>query len=175
MKEVWKDLIYQGQNYGAYYEVSSLGQIRNTKTKKIRKQNISQTGYYCVNGSLGSRKNKITFKVHKAVAETFIANPNNLPVPNHKDGNKLNNHIDNLEWCTYSENMQHAYANDLINLPCGEEAFTSKLDNEAVKYIRENYIPRHREYGTRALGRKFGVDHETIRSVLKNETWTHVK
>ena len=175
MKEVWKRLIHQGKDYGDYYEVSNLGQIRNTKTKRIRKQNLLKTGYCFVSGSLGSREDKITFKTHRVVAETFIPNLNNLPEVNHKDGNKLNNCIDNLEWCTRIANMKHASEYGLLNAKRGEDSAHAKLTIEDVKYIREHYVPYDKNFGTRALGRKFGVDHDTIRSVLKNETWTHVK
>lgn len=108
MEIVWKRLIYQGKDYGDYYLVSNTGEIKGVKTGKVRSKNLTHTGYYFVNGSLGSRKNKITFKVHKAVAETFIDNPDFLPMVNHKDGNKLNNEVNNLEWCTAKENTVHA-------------------------------------------------------------------
>lgn len=175
MKEIWRRLSYQGNDYGDYYEISNLGRIRNTKTKKIRKINLYKTGYCFVSGSLGSRENKITFRIHRVVAETFIPNPNNLPEVNHKDGNKSNNQVSNLEWCTGAENMKHASENGLLRPKHGENATWAKLTDEAVQYIRDNYVPYSKEFGTRALGRKFGVDHDTIRSVLKNETWTHVK
>ena len=175
MKEIWGRLIYRGEDYGDYYEVSNYGNIRNAKTKKIRKQNLTKKGKYCfVSGSLGSREDKITFRVHKAVAETFISNPSNLPEVNHKDGNKLNNHVDNLEWCTGTENMKHASEYGLLHPRRGEDTSWSKLTNETVKYIRDNYIPYSKEFGTRALGRKFGVDHDTIRSVLNNKSWIHI-
>lgn len=170
-KEIWKRLIYQGKDYGDFYEVSNYGDIRSSKTRRVRRKNMLHTGYYFVNGSLGSRDIKICFRVHKAVAESFIDNPNNLPIVNHKDGNKLNNHVDNLEWCTYSKNMQHAYDNNLKIVTYGENNYISKLSQEDVEYIRKNYIPRDKDFGTRALGRKFNVHHSTIMSVLKYETW----
>lgn len=144
-KESWKRLIYQGIDYGDYYEVSNCGEIRNSKTKKIRKKNLLKTGYYFVNGSLGNRKNKITFRVHKAVAETFIENKENKPIINHKDGNKLNNAVDNLEWCTYSENTQHALDNNLINnvpnkkrIKCIELNKCFNTITECAKYMFDN-------------------------------------
>jgi hypothetical protein len=114
-KIIWKRLIYQGNDYGDYYLISNTGEIKGVKTNKIRRKNILHTGYYFVSGSLGSRENKITFKIHKAVAETFIDNPNKLPMVNHKDGNKLNNHVENLEWCDNITNINHAYDNDLCS------------------------------------------------------------
>ena len=172
MHEVWKRLIYQGIDYGDYYEVSNYGQIRNSKTKKIRKQNLLKTGYCFVNGSLGSRENKITFRVHKAVAETFIPNPNNLPEVNHKNGDKLKNDVDNLEWCTHVDNIKHAYSSDLIK--CGVSMPTSKLTDDIVKYAREKYIPYDKKYGIAALAKEFGVDPVTMRYAIHGKTWKHV-
>lgn len=106
---IWKRLIYQGKDLGDYYLVSDTGEIINAKTDLIRKKNINHEGYYFISISLGSREDKPTIKCHRAVAESFIPNPHNYPVVNHKDGNKLNNNIDNLEWCTYSENNKHAF------------------------------------------------------------------
>lgn len=173
-KEIWKRLIYQGKDYGDFYEVSNYGDIRNSRTYRIRKIHINQNGYCFVSGSLGCREKKITFRVHKAVAESFIDNPNNLPMVNHKDGNKLNNHISNLEWCTNAENIQHAHNNNLIDVKRGEENVNAKLNNEAVCFIRANYIPYDKMLGTRGLARKFGVDHKTIIRVLNNETWCDI-
>ena len=98
---IWKRMIYHGKDLGDFYLVSNTGEIKGVKTGKIRKKNINHEGYYFVVISLGSRENKPLIKIHRAVAETFIGNPNDLPVINHKDGNKLNNNVENLEFCTY--------------------------------------------------------------------------
>lgn len=105
---VWKRLIYHGKDLGDYYLVSNYGEIKGVKTGKIRKKNVNHEGYYFVCVSLGSRDNKPLIKLHRAVAETFLDNPNNYPAINHKDGNKLNNYVENLEFCTYQENTIHA-------------------------------------------------------------------
>lgn len=71
-----------------------------------------------------------TRKVHRLVAITFLPNPACLPQVNHKDGNKQNNSVTNLEWCTASENSQHAYATGLSSSRQGEDASQAKLTNE---------------------------------------------
>jgi hypothetical protein len=111
---IWKRMIYHGKDLGDYYLVSNTGEIKGVKTGKIRKKNINHEGYYFVCVSLGSRDIKPCIKVHRAVAETFLENMENLPDINHKDGNKLNNHINNLEFCTHQYNILHAYKNELI-------------------------------------------------------------
>ena len=106
--EIWRNLIYQNKDYGYLLEVSIFGNIRNKHTKYIYKLHPNTNGYLTVNISLGSRNNKKTFLVHKAVAETFIPNLENKPQVNHKDFNKTNNNADNLEWVTNQENCIHA-------------------------------------------------------------------
>lgn len=136
MEISWKRLIYQGKDYGDYYLVSNTGEIKGVKTGKIRSKNILHTGYYFVSGSLGSRENKITFKIHKAVAETFIPNPHNLPIVNHKDGNKLNNHVSNLEWCTNQENVIHAIELGLYDPAEANKKKIVQLDKNTHELIR---------------------------------------
>lgn len=94
---------------------------------------IGRDGYHWV-GLKGS--NKKMCKVHRLVAQTFIDNPNNLPVVNHIDGNKLNNHVSNLEWCTHQDNTKHAHANGLVSVKHGEAHPNSKLqDSDTIQLI----------------------------------------
>lgn len=84
------------------YECSDLGRIKNKTTNKILKGTISNKGYIMVH-----IKNKKNISVHRLIAEAFIDNPENKPFINHIDGNKTNNNINNLEWCTHLENVRH--------------------------------------------------------------------
>lgn len=169
--EEWRRLIYNGIDYGDWYEVSNLGEIRNSNTHKVRRQTISKKGYCLVSGSVGSRADRPTFRVHRAVAEAFVKNPNNFPEVNHIDGCKTNNNVSNLEWCERDQNMKHASEHGLARAPFKNrnENPYAKLTEEDVEFIRNNYKPRDKEFGFRALSRKFGVTHQAIRKIYYNK------
>jgi hypothetical protein len=132
MKDVvWKRMICDGIDYGDYYLVSNTGLIKGVKTNKIRSLNVNHEGYYFVNVSFGSRENKKTIRPHRVVAETFIPLVEGKTQVNHIDGNKLNNYVDNLEWCTNQENILHAINNDLFN-PC--------TNNRRIKCLETNEV-----------------------------------
>lgn len=106
------------------------------------------------------------------MARIFIPNPENKPIVNHKDGNKMNNGLDNLEWgTTHSENVKHSYKMGLIKPNRGSENVQSKLSEEDVIYIRKNYIPRDKEFNAQSLAEKFGVATSTIYRVVNNECY----
>lgn len=86
------------------YVISNEGHVINTNTNKLNKHCKTSLGYIRVS----AKKN---YLLHRLVAEAFIPNPNNLPEINHIDGNKENNRIENLEWCTHSDNVKHSFAN----------------------------------------------------------------
>lgn len=109
--EIWRDI----PNYEGLYQVSDLGRIKSLPKKRSGKfdnselilKSINKDGYIVVN--LWKNKKKKTLRVHRLVAKSFIPNPKNLKIINHIDGNRSNNSVNNLEWCTYSRNTQHAY------------------------------------------------------------------
>lgn len=166
---MWKTMIYQGNSYNNF-EISDFGELRNKKTNTIYKTNLVGREYCAVSVSLGSRKNKKCIKIHKAVAETFIPNPNNCPQVNHKDGNKLNNCVDNLEWCSREVNINHAFEHGLISHSC-EKNSNAKLNKEMVKFIRTNCVLGSKSLGFRALAKKFNVDKSTIRKAYYGLCW----
>lgn len=165
-KIIWKRLIYHGKDLGDFYLISNTGEIKGLKTNKIRKKNINHEGYYFVCISLGSRKSKPLLKVHRAVAETFIPNINNYPIINHKDGNKLNNNVENLEWCTYQYNTKHAIENNLIDYNPVKKKIVRLSDmlefnsvTDAAVFINKLYSERARKNISRALnnnGKAYG-------------------
>jgi hypothetical protein len=117
-KEIWKD----AKGFEGYYEVSNMGLIRRKLTQTIYKDgrvaNFSETilkpslnkkGYQRVYLSMKSKK--YSKSVHRIVAETFIDNPENKATVNHINLNKEDNRVENLEWLTNKENMQHAFLN----------------------------------------------------------------
>ena len=114
MDEIWKPI----NNYEEIYEVSNTGSIRSLERRGNWKAHImslinSTDGYIRV--TLCKNSKAKMYLVHRLVAEHFIPNPGNKPCINHKDGNKQNNKVDNLEWCTYSENELHAMNTGLVN------------------------------------------------------------
>lgn len=118
--EIWRDI----KDYEGYYQVSNLGNVKsinrkivlkNNKTmlikERILKQSIGNNNYLIV--SLFKNGNGHSFTVHRLVAEAFIPNPDNLPEVNHKNENKTDNCVDNLEWCTSKYNCN--YGNKMIS------------------------------------------------------------
>ena len=109
MKEIWKEI----DVLGSKYEASNLGKIRNSKSKKELHQYTNEFGYKMVRIQIIN--NRKHYRVHRLVACTFILNPNNYPQINHKDENKTNNSVDNLEWCTAKYNSNYGNHNKKLS------------------------------------------------------------
>lgn len=99
--------------YNGEYKVSDMGEVYSKRFNRPLKTYVTKSGY-CRVKLYHNAKGKM-FQVHRLVAEAFIKNPLNKPQVNHIDGNKLNNSVANLEWCTCHENLVHACANRLID------------------------------------------------------------
>ena len=111
MEEIWKDI----NGYEGLYQISNLGSVKSLKdnhgnyTEEIRNGTPNNKGYLIIDlYKNGKRKH---YSIHRLVAQAFIPNPDNLPIVNHKDENKENNNVDNLEWCTYEYNNNYGTIN----------------------------------------------------------------
>ena len=111
----------------------------------------------------------IRIGVHRMVAECYIDNPHNKKMVNHKDGNKANNHVSNLEWVTSHENHIHA---SLTGLKAkGESHGFSKLKNEQVVRIKEMLSMK---VSQRKIANLFNVCQATIKDINVKRTWAHI-
>lgn len=118
--------------YDNYY-IYDNGDVLNTNTGKILAGSVGEHGYKYYRLSKDNQKKM--YYAHRLVAEYFLDNKDNLPVVNHKDGNKLNNNLENLEWVDYSENTKHAYEHNLVKERRKSEYYTEDLDGEIWKSI----------------------------------------
>lgn len=156
------------KNFYKYYSISSQGQVRNDTSNTILKTWKDNKGYEVIRLGRGAGT---YFKIHRLVALFFIPNPDNLPQVNHKDGDKTNNRVSNLEWCDQSYNIRHADKIGLRQIPKGEAASNAKLSNAQVEWIREHYIARDRVYGAIPLAKRFGVCRSTITHIMSKTTF----
>ena len=169
----WKSI----KGYEGLYQVNQNGEIYSLISQKVLKpfyRGSRPDNKYQVVDLHKDKKGK-TISVHRIVAEAFIPNPNNFPCVNHKDGNKNNNHVDNLEWCTYLENNSHAFRTGLKVIPSGSRSKLSKLSYDDVVAIKKCLVLGDSEFGTRPLATKYGVDHKVIMDIYHNRKYQDVK
>ncbi|AIW03523.1 HNH endonuclease [Bacillus phage Moonbeam] len=160
------------------YVLSSKGDIWKLTNNGYRKLKgkVNKTGYHVIYISPSdpaipfAGKNGGEYYVHRVVATLFIANPNNLPVVNHLDGNPINNDFSNLEWCTQKRNAQHACDTGLS--PIGDKLPQSKLTAEKVKVIKDRL---HKGEPITSIAEDYGVHRETVGAIKRGISWKHVK
>lgn len=153
-----------------YYSVSNLGRVRNDTTSRILSKDLGTGDYWFIR--LGAyEKNK---KVAVLVAEAFIGPRPNGHEINHKDGNKLNDRPENLEWVTHQENGLHSWRIGTHKaVPnYGVKNGNSVLDSSKVKHIRELYATGLHSH--KSLGKMFDVDATTIGQIVNRKTWQNV-
>ncbi len=181
--EIWKDIL----GYEGYYQISNKGNIRSV-FRIIKRQNgvifnipsqekiqsFDTEGYKTI--GLNKNSKKKTCKIHRLVAINFIPNPNNLPEVNHKDLNKLNNNLNNLEWSTGEDNRNHAireYRKLGINI-YGNSHLNRKtlITVDVVKEIR--YLFNNNICSIRKIAKNFKIHVKTASDIVNRRTWKTV-
>lgn len=164
---MFKELKIEGLN--KKYLIDENGNIFDIKENKYRKPSVTKDGYLKVSFYIyGKYKRKL---VHRLVLMTFnpVENMENLQV-NHIDGNKKNNNISNLEWCTLEENMKHAWKNNLCknSTPSGNMSHHKKIDEDTAKKIRED-LKNGISYSK--IAKKYNISKSTVYQINKRITW----
>lgn len=175
--EIWKTIPLNKN-----YEASNLGNIRSKdhfyigknnkeifKKGRVLKSNLCKKGY--LRTSITNNTKKHTTGVHRLVAFTFISNPENKPQVNHINGIKTDNKVENLEWCTNSENQIHAVKNKLVKHNYCENHHMSKLSNEQVKTAR-----RMHEFGwsNDILSKHYNISKTAMSKILRKLTYINI-
>jgi hypothetical protein len=158
--------------YEGYYKIDTNGDVysipRNGTKNVIRKlnRNTLKSGYQQY--ILQKKGNVKAHLVHRLVAISFIPNPHNKPYVNHKDGDKSNNKVSNLEWCTQSENEIHAYK---IGLKChkGENAPYKKVGFKTAAEIRLLYIEGNLSH--QEIANKYKLNKNHVGRIIRKEVW----
>lgn len=145
------------------YKITKEGKVISLKHKKSveLKGEIDKDGYKRVLIYIDGKRKK--FFVHRLVAQTFIPNPENKPQVNHKDGNKLNNHVNNLEWVTNKENINHAEK-------FGLRTHENVLKIEQVKEIKKLFGIKSMQ----ELAEMYNVSLSCIKHIHAGHTWKNV-
>ena len=165
--EIWNTI----QEYENLYEVSNKGNVRGLKYNKLLKlRQDNREPYYIVR--LCKKSKESVKRVHRLVAIAFIDNPDKLPVVNHKDGNKLNNSVENLEWCSYSDNTKHAIELGLIKFKQGEDSHKSKLTNKEVLNILSRIDLKEK---LKDIALDYNVDASVISKIKTSARWRHIE
>ena len=174
--EIWCDIVefegrYQVSNYG---RIKSIQDNHGKKRDLIRSTWLSSKGYVYV--QLCFKNKRFNISIHNAVACAFIPNPENKPTINHIDGNKQNNHVSNLEWATYSENLKHAHSIGLkvSNCWCKGKKWgkTSNFHNVTYDPTRNRWIAsikyNGKMYAKRFSIKKYGEQAELLAALAVN-------
>lgn len=163
--EIWKTI----EGFSGKYEVSSLGNVRSKKTLRLLKKFNNYLGYVIV--GLRDYENRKTMSVSRLVASAFLSKTEIRKEVNHKDGDKNNNKLSNLEYVTRSENVRHAIKNGLLKHGKGSENRNSKLTESEVQCIRDKYTKGVNQfntgYGLDRLAKEYNVGQTTISHIIK--------
>lgn len=175
--EEWKPVPILGVH--ASYSISSAGRLRRNSyidsrnrfvPEKIIRCTVGKTGYRVYNFMIDGKSKQI--KIHRIVAMAFLDNPNGDEVVNHIDGNKLNNNIANLEWCTQAHNNIHALktglrTNKRAERRYGEHAYHHKLSDEEVDRIR--WMKATSNMSNARIAKEFQIGESQVGRIIRGE------
>ncbi len=174
---IWKHI----KGFENLYLVSECGQVKSvpriivrsngrqhTIVSKILKPAVDKSGYKRVGLMKGGKP--MTKKVHRLVAETFHVFKEGQEV-NHLDGDKLNNHKDNLEWCSRSDNMKHAFNKGLAKPLRGSDNPTAQIDDIKALTIKTLI---HSGVKLIDISKQYGISYHIIKDINRGRTWKHV-
>ncbi len=178
-KLFWKDI----PGYEGLYQISRRGQVKSlgrkitdrrgrvTERKDIIKVNqVDMFGYYRIQLKKdGISKN---FRIHRLIAMAFIPNPKNKRCINHKDANKKNNRISNLEWCTHKENLQHAFKKNLVHRASGENCSSATISDAEAEQIASLLWQRWKTYD---IAREIGCSPQVVSKIKAGRTRRSLK
>jgi len=162
--EVWKNI----DGFRELYQISNLGRVRRKDSFKVLKPLTLTKGYKGVRLYV-DKLNAKTQKIHRLVAKFFIDNELNLPQVNHIDGNKSNNMVENLEWCTNDYNMNHAISNMLVKV--GEDRFASKVSEESLMHIQSliNF-----GFTIKQMSVLYNISKNSMKEIVKGHSYSHL-
>jgi len=180
--EIWENVNLDGCRDN--YKISTNGIVKSIKRKcfiknsnkwrtvpeKILSLKEDKDGYLCLH--LSSNIKNWYGSLHRLLALTFIPNPLNLPQVNHKDGNKLNNKLENLEWVTAKQNIQHAVDTGLNISVKGEKRAFAKMTDKLVLEARKRY--KEENISLVKLAKDYSISPQTLHDIVKGNKWKHL-
>jgi hypothetical protein len=166
--EIFKPIVIDGEQTN--YLISDDGCIINTITNHIVHSRLNTAGYPIVNLSIDGKI--VTKRVHILLANAFIPNIENKPIINHINGVKTDNRLENLEWCTYSENTKHAFRTGLNHGPRGilnsKCIYTEKQIQQACTLLEQGAL------SIKQISKITHIKPLTIRHLLRKVRWKHI-